>query len=66
MKKYIKVLLVSTLLFAGISFSGTAEVCAVVRIHCGDGSGTNALVCGVDYDAMMREAELLMQTLCDQ
>lgn len=48
----------------GIAFTSSATICATIRVHCGDGTGTNGLACGDTYDDMMAEARDLANAFC--
>ncbi|WP_297098459.1 hypothetical protein [uncultured Draconibacterium sp.] len=59
-----KILIVCAFVF-GIAFVSHATTCLTVRIHCGDGTGTNGTVCGDDYDDAIEEAMDMFEAVCD-
>lgn len=49
----------------GIAFTSSATICATIRVHCGDGTGTNGLACGETEDEWVTEAQELANAFCE-
>ena len=45
----------------GIAFTSSATI----RVHCGDGTGTNGLACGETEDEWVTEAQELANAFCE-
>ena len=48
-----------------LAYTSNAGGCATFRIHCGDGTGTNTIICGDTWGEIEEGAWELAEAFCD-